>query len=140
MTEENKEIKAYIAFRVLEQIIELKKHIESDRIRVNENIVLWYLKSNYDEGMQALTKLFEYFFIHGNRYLTVYADEEKRLVFEFHDQSQFYKKHFIIFEKDKLIYKEITTGMGKVLDWEVHFIPVIIAKNKVLEKAPAGVF
>ena len=126
----------------LSQIEELAKFIQSDRIKYYPvDILNWYTANiNYSEGMQPLVNLFRYFFIYGGRYLRVTTDKENHLTFEFHSQDMGYKKHYIVLLPDKILYQEITTGMGKVLDWEVEFIPIVKAKNKVLQKAPAGVF
>jgi len=124
------------------QIEELAKFIQSARIKYYPiDILNWYTSNiNYTEGMQGLVRLFKYFFVYGGRYLHVTTNKEKNLVFQFNDESGGYKMHYIILLPDKIVYREITTGMGKVLDWEVEYIPVVKAKNKVLQKAPAGVF
>ena len=137
-----KEIKEIAKAFALSQITELKRFIESSRIKYYEvDILNWYAADiNYTEGMQGLVRLFKYFFVYGGRYLHVTTNKEKNLVFQFNDESGGYKMHYIILLPDKIVYREITTGMGKVLDWEVEYIPVVKAKNKVLQKAPAGVF
>jgi hypothetical protein len=134
----SEEIKYIIGAYAFSQITALKRFIESPRIKYDEGDILkWYLNKKTTEGMEGLMKLFEYFFVHGGRYLRVTVDNQYNLVFEFKDQSGWHKLHQVILMPDKIVYREITTGLGKVLDWEVEFIPVIKAKNKVLEKAPA---
>lgn len=137
-----KEIKEIAKAFALSQITELAKFIQSSRIKYYEvDILNWYAADiNYSEGMQPLVNLFRYFFVYGGRYLRVTTNKEKHLTFEFHSQDMGYKKHYITLLPDKILYQEITTGMAKVLDWEVEYIPVIKAKNKVLQKAPAGIF
>jgi|BEDMetMinimDraft_2_1075160.scaffolds.fasta_scaffold35169_2 hypothetical protein len=124
------------------QIKELARFIQSDRINYYPvDILNWYTSNiSYSFGMQPLIKLFEYFFVYGGRYLRVTTDKNKHLVFEFHSQDMGYKIHNVILLPDKILYQEVTTGMAKVLDWEIEYIPVVKAKNKVLQKAPAGVF
>jgi len=140
MSEE--EIKKVAKVIALSQIEELAKFIQSDRIKYySVDILNWYISdTNYTEGIQPLVNLFRYFFVYGGRYLKITTDKNKNLVFEFHSQDMGYKKHYITLLPDKILYQEITTGMAKVLDWEVEYIPVIKAKNKVLQKAPAGIF
>jgi len=140
MSEE--EIKKVAKVIALSQIEELAKFIQSDRIKYYPiDILNWYTANiNYSEGMQPLVKLFEYFFVYGGRYLRITTNKERHIVFEFTSQDMGYKIHNVILLPDKILYKEITSGMGKVLDWEVEYIPVVKAKNKVLEKAPAGIF
>ena len=135
---EEKEIKEIIGAYAYAQITSLARFIQR-RIKYYEaDILKLYLnRKTATECMEGITKLLEYFFVLGGRYLHITTDDQYNLVFEFRDESGWHKKHQIIFTKDKIVYREYTTGMGKVLEWEVEFLPVVKAKNKVLEKAPA---